>query len=201
MAIPVDLTTIDPKTVTPEQIRAGLWKAILDWGAANVGSGCNRDIGYYSPDGMKCLCAFSKPRGDGMWDYWHVTATFDGRRHRTSERLKITFTRTYNASEWFWDPIVAELEAERTSGRRKTVVINHHCYAIAPDSSQPGSGDGFGGRRHDIEWLDDDGQPTGEVTVTRNLWARGIVPPTYRDRLRDNARWSPKAPQPPVDTE
>jgi hypothetical protein len=182
----IDLTAIDPRTASPDAIRAGLWQAILTGGAeVTGGERVSRDQAYYNSDGNSCQTTFSTQRPDGMRDYWIITAHYRPSRI-PGARLGVEVRHTYNAAEDFWNPIVAAAAKDRLCA----VVIEGHCYSIQPDSRNPGWGDGFNGRRHDIEWLDGDGKPTGEKLATRNLWARGVVPPPYRETLKDNARWT-----------
>jgi hypothetical protein len=52
-------------------------------------------------------------------------------------------------------------------------------------------GGGFGGSHFTVQWLDTDGEPTGRVQETCNLWHRGPVPGHWRERLPDTARLLP----------
>ncbi|MEV0617635.1 hypothetical protein AB0I81_30240 [Nonomuraea sp. NPDC050404] len=60
------------------------------------------------------------------------------------------------------------------------VVVDGDHYAIGDDT---GGFRGHGGRRFDIEWFD------GRKTTTRNLWHQGEIPPEWRHRYPDNARF------------
>ncbi len=74
---------------------------------------------------------------------------------------------------------------EQASDRSNAVVIGHTHYRIKPDlASSRADCAGYGGQFHRIRMLAD-----GKVIETRNLWYQGVVPPSWRDRLPDDAEF------------
>ena len=61
-------------------------------------------------------------------------------------------------------------------------VIDHHRYFLG-DGQGIGGVRGYGGTRHVIEFFD------GRRVVTRDLWSSGVVPPKWRVKYPDNARF------------
>jgi len=77
----------------------------------------------------------------------------------------------------FWRKRVAEFSDA-------TAIVDGQHYRIAPDRPRANGGFlGFGGSRFEIAFTD------GRRVVTRNLWTQGTVPPHFRERLPDNARF------------
>lgn len=72
--------------------------------------------------------------------------------------------------------------AVQLSDRDGAVVINHEHYRIAPDTTRGFVG--FGGQLFRIRRFGSD-----EVIETRNLRHQGIIPPSWRDRLPDDAEF------------
>ena len=64
----------------------------------------------------------------------------------------------------------------------KTVIIDNKHYRIG-EASTPRAYSGFGGRKFDIEFND------GRKVTTHNLWHQGTIPPKWRDRLPNNAKF------------
>lgn len=166
---------------TPILTRNLLWAEItrnLDELFPN-GAGLNRDQGWFSADDRQARTTAKRKNPDGTYTTYEITATdYYG-------RIEVKVVEGVDNSDWHWRPIANEMD------RKERVVIGDACFTIRPDSRNPGSGDGFSGRLHRIEWLDADGQPTGEVIETRNLWSRGTIPPVWRKQLKPNARWAP----------
>ena len=74
-----------------------------------------------------------------------------------------------------------------TSARQShPVVIDHYVYSIGAEP-KPGRRNsdflGMGGRRFDIEFFD------GRRVTTHNLWAGGLIPERFRDRIPNTARF------------
>lgn len=63
------------------------------------------------------------------------------------------------------------------------VVIEGVHYTLGKNGTKPGPYNGYAGRRFAIEFLD------GRQVITHDLWYQGPIPPVFRDRLPDNARW------------
>ncbi|MEV4748997.1 hypothetical protein AB0K21_21685 [Streptosporangium sp. NPDC049248] len=94
-----------------------------------------------------------------------------------------------NDMPWFWGP-----GGERgLDDPAKRVVVNGEHYLICGDET--GGFRGYGGRRFDIEFFD------GRTATTRNLWCQGTIPPRWRDRYPDNARFVTRAKTTPTPTE
>lgn len=108
----------------------------------------------------------------------------------------------HHNSEEFWLPRIKEYHQE------PIVVIDNVYYGVAKDSQRPGPGDGYGGRSFTIHVLNNAAaqklQEAGLnihrdahlrwVLKTRNLWNGGRIPPVFRDRLPNNAKFiSPEA--------
>lgn len=77
----------------------------------------------------------------------------------------------------------ASLEMRCEAGA--AVIIDNYVYTIRPE---PRSDDdhrflGMAGRRFDIEFFD------GRKITTHNLWAGGLIPERYRDRLPNTAKF------------
>lgn len=66
------------------------------------------------------------------------------------------------------------------SGPGERVVVDGEHYRIGAGKT---TFRGFGGRRFDIEFLD------GRKVTTRDLWHQGVIPPKWRERFPDNARF------------
>lgn len=78
----------------------------------------------------------------------------------------------------FWGPGGLR---DRDDPARRVVIDGQH-YLLGEE--RPGqTGDGFGGARFDIEFRD------GRRVTTRNLWHQGAIPPRWRWRYPDNARF------------
>lgn len=142
------------------------------------GAGLNRDQGWFSADGRQARTTAKRKLDDG------TSATYEITARNCHGSVEVSVVEGVDNADWFWQPIAAE------TVREERVVVEDRCYTIRPDSRNPGAGDGYSGQRFDIEWLDEDGQPTGETTTTRNLWYRGVIPPVWRDRLKPNARFA-----------
>jgi hypothetical protein len=82
--------------------------------------------------------------------------------------------------ERFWGP---GGDRDRDDLARRVVVDGEH-YLIC-DETASAVMRGFGGHPFGIEFFD------GRRVTTRNLWHQGTVPPQYRDRYPDNARFVP----------
>jgi len=173
------------RSVLPsDQVRDALWQAILvkvdQLKADTQYTGASRGPCFYGVDGHTAICILNLSMYDGTTNTYIIEASYNVRRSIT-----LTVDTCHGVNEKFWDQVVDEADANRL----KAVVIDDRCYTVTPDSATPGPGDGYGGARFDIEWLDADGAPTGETFITHNLWLRGTVPPTYRYRLAVNARF------------
>ncbi|MEV8636430.1 hypothetical protein AB0395_32735 [Streptosporangium sp. NPDC051023] len=96
--------------------------------------------------------------------------------------LALTVQESTDDRDSFWGPGSA---VDKADPERRVVVDGEH-YLIGDGAD---SFRGFGGRRHDIEFFD------GRTVTTRDLWHQGTVPPKWRERYPDNAKWAVKAEQ------
>ena len=165
-------------TTTPTTNRDALVDAIgakLDELFPNGSMG--RDQFWFGADNRSARTTAHRHNQDGSHTTYEITASdYYG-------QVEVKVVEGIDNRDEFWQP-VAEL-----TDRAERVVIGEVCYTIRPDSRTPGWGDGYGGQRFDIEWLDGNGEPTGETVTTRNLWHRGTIPPAWRERLAPNARF------------
>jgi len=84
----------------------------------------------------------------------------------------------------FYCMVWFENVAKTMAKPERYVVAGGRLYAIGEE--KPGTPDhckGFGGRRHEIVFND------GRRVVSTNLWSMGEVPPEFRSRFSDNARF------------
>lgn len=133
-----------------------------------------RSTGSTSGDGrhMSAICKLD--HGDGTDFVYHVEAHV--LPHQAA--IKVSVDGPWlDSHDGFW--------TEQAADRRGAVVIGHTHYRIRPDNT-PGKSEyaGYGGRMHRIRWL-----ATGETFETRNLWYQGVIPPSWRDRLPDDAEF------------
>jgi hypothetical protein len=164
-----------------------LWQAILGKIDDLIGNrGHGRSTAYYANYGATaaCRCLVSVVNGDGSDTVYDIQASrvigipADDPRGETTVHVS-TYRDDHDAS---WEKQAGQVNA-------LTAIVDHDLYEIGPDlpAGTPGYCLGFGGREHKIEFLD------GRTFTTRNLWHRGKIPPSWRDRLPDNARWAPPA--------
>jgi hypothetical protein len=148
--------------------------------------GTNRDIARVSTDGRSISTVLQIDLADGTSDVYFITAHVPWagvgvRAKRHEVRVK---RFTYDHGE-YW-------ESQITSEPDRRVVIDNVHYRLGKNGSRRGPYNGFGGRRFDIEFFD------GRVVTTYDLWHQGVVPPSFRDRLPDNARWAVPASAPDI---
>ena len=141
--------------------------------------GTGRSQVFWGSDGFSCLVIATRWEEDGTQTVFEVEA-----REFYGSRVDVTVDESVRVSHGFWREI-----ADHPDPLHR-VVVGDHCYSVEPDSAQPGWGDGHGGRRFVLEWLNESGEPTGETLATRNLWSRGTIPPCYRAQLKPNARFA-----------
>lgn len=158
----------DCRIVNP--VRHAAWQAILALveDLPKETGGTSRSIGEFTEDGLGgrvMRATYSVGQEDGSRKVYAIT---------------IGVEESVDHSDDFWGP----------GGRRdgddpqKRVVINGEHYMLGDDSPRTPKGiKGFGGARFDIEFFD------GRIVSTCDLWHQGTVPPKWRDRYPDNARW------------
>jgi hypothetical protein len=166
-------------TIAPEE-QDILWQAILARVEELVGNMPHgRSQGYYAAFGSRghCRCITTVHNDDGTITVYDLEATRNSEYPADKPWGKVAITvRTYrDDNDDFWQKRFAEYDD-------LSVVVNHEHYRIVPD--KPGGPDhcrGFGGREFTIAFAD------GRTVTTRNLWHQGVIPPSWRDRLPDNA--------------
>jgi hypothetical protein len=186
----------DLETLPDLEERELLWQAILDKIGELAG---NRPHGYaghyYRTHGTRIWsrCIANVHNGDGTDTVYDLDAYRCTRYPADTPPGKVEITvRTYRDDhDEFWEKQLREDDP----GNR--VVIDHVHYWIVtdPGTDKPDHCRGFGGREHTIEFFD------GRTIATRNLWHQGTIPPSWRDRLPDNARFAQDgegAPEAPI---
>lgn len=134
----------------------------------------------YTPtdDGASASCTYGLWNEDGTTTEYAITATWHARV------IAVDVQRTEDSFDAVWGPA----GSFNMDGPDWLVVIDHTVYKIAPEHGRSSSGfRGFCGRRFDIEFLD------GRTVTTTNLWKAGIVPPKWRERWPDTARFATTA--------
>ncbi len=137
------------------------------------GRGTRRTAGMTGPDGEGMSAILGLGQGDGTDLVFHVEAHIAPRG-----TIEIRYDGPWlDCHDQFW--------SEQASDRSNAVVVNHEHYRITPDLS-PSMSDcaGFAGALFRIRMLD-----SGKVIESRNLWRQGVIPPSWRDRLPDNAEF------------
>lgn len=182
-----------PDTVVDEaKARRGrLWQAILarfDEIAKQPNRGTSRSAAWYSDDG-KCAARATVYQMDGTAIVYWIEAQvrgFNGQFQlgygpRTGE-VDVRVSESWHSNEPYWEDLIAK----DADGRG--VVIEGVHYRLGQNGDRPGPYNGFAGTRYDIEFDD------GRRVTTHDLWYQGPVPPKFRDRLPDNARFVQPAP-------
>lgn len=147
---------------------------------------------------------------DGRTKMFWLEARFgqyDWRRRNLEDRsVLVTAEVSYSESEEFWQPRVEKYKLNPD----RHLIVNHKWYSIGTEdpSARAGGGGGFGGREIQFRRILNDGTPPessdarvlheltvptqfpgllGPVMVTHNLWYGGVIPPSFRGLLPDNA--------------
>ena len=131
----------------------------------------------YTPtdNGTSASCTYGLWNQDGTTTEYAITATWQ------AGAINVDVQRTEDSYDEVWGPG----GSFNMDGPDWLVVIDHTVYKIAPEHGRIGSGfRGFGGRRFDIDLLD------GRTVATTNLWEAKIVPPKWRERWPDTARFA-----------
>src|ERR1700691_2395749 len=164
--------------ITSERFR-DLWQAVMarcgeleQAPAPNLGN--RRSAGLIDSDGRGVSAILGITQDDGTDLVYCVQARLTSRRDDISVSLDGPWLDSHDQ---FW--------AGQLAKRESAVVIGRNHYRIKPDYPERDRDiAGYGGQLHRIRRL-----ATGEVTETRNLWHQGIVPPSWRDRLPDDAEF------------
>lgn len=153
-----------------EAIRDAMWRGVLVVGES-----------IPKPGNNSRTCA--DRTDDGMGGY-AVRATYGVRQPDGSQKMYVVTVSVEESTDHgdsFWGPGGVRDSDDPT----KRVVVNGEHYYLGDD--KPGYGfKGFGGHRWEIEFFD------GRKVITHDLWHQGTVPPKWRERYPDNARFVPK---------
>jgi hypothetical protein len=179
------LAYIDARRTDELLIWNHLEPIVEDLKKARPTSGSSREPGEYIHhedghiEGSTYLTTFNS---DGTQTHHRITGVFRDGLVTTSVEA------TENTRDSVWEA-GGEMDSDDDVPRR--IIVNHIVYYIRPDTTAPSYCAGFGGRRWEIEYLDD-----GRRVVSRNLWQTKRVPPKWRDRWPDTARFIPEPPRP-----
>jgi hypothetical protein len=162
-------------------LRERLWQAVLAEcerikSEENPVGGTSRKMAYYADGWPRCATLLTIGRADGTTAVFFIEAT--GRQPGWSDpdRIDIHVSRSYHSSEDYW-------ERQITDQPERRVVVGGVHYRLGQHGARPSDHNGFGGKRWDIEFTD------GRKVTTHDLWYQGLIPPKFRDRLPDNARF------------
>ncbi|QCX81163.1 hypothetical protein C9F11_37900 [Streptomyces sp. YIM 121038] len=156
----------DCRVINP--VRHASWQAILALveDLPRETGGTDRSIGEFTEDGLggsSMRATYKVGQVDGSDMVYTITVTVE---------------QSADHKDKFWGPGGTRDGDDPT---RRVVVGGEH-FMLGDD--RPGDGfKGFGGRRFDIQFFD------GRTVTTRDLWYQGVVPPKWRERYPDNARF------------
>jgi hypothetical protein len=147
--------------------------------------GFSRDVAQVTTDGGAVSTVMSVGLQDGTSAVYVITAYTSKRPWMRGRTQEIRVKQYIDEHAEYWESQIAN------EPDRRVVIGNTH-YRLGKNGSRRGPYNGFGGRRFDIEFFD------GRVVTTYDLWHQGVVPPSFRDRLPDNARWAVPAEAPDI---
>lgn len=141
---------------------------------------------YIDPEALAKLVteAVESPPGTDPDDYTCVECGEIHTPHQWSTGAKLAARGLCHFCA-FWTDAYLRVQSGRS------IVVGGNCYSIA-EEPKPGERGffGHGGSLFRIEY------PDGRIVESRNLWHNGDVPPRWRERLPDNARFLPRDPPP-----
>jgi hypothetical protein len=181
-----------------EEEREVLWNLVLD---------CETSIKEAERE-AGTLGASSRNGGSALLGYRGVQAILSVEQPDGRDRIyliearyrrdvpEVVVKKWWSENEEFWDRKVAQFDPQRN------LIVNGKWYSLGQEArDNEGNllpGGGFGGRFiqfQRISWIGGaPGDPGAyrvysDAMATRNLWFGGQIPPSYRDRLPDNARF------------
>lgn len=162
------------KTFTIERFDE-LWDAIL--AKVEVIERAHKRSGSRSTgrtDGREVSTILDITMPDGTCRVFHIRAYVDMRKEIVTQ-----VDRWYHNNEPYWEMII------ESHSEDKRVIIDGVHYVLGKNGDAPSPHNGFGGRRHVIDFFD------GRHIITHDLWYQGPIPPVFRDQLPDNATWGP----------
>jgi hypothetical protein len=145
--------------------------------------GTSRTAGEYThhEDGsIHGTCRFSSGNKDGSDTVYNLVATLK------NEEITVQIDTFIDHADDFWGPGGPR---DNDDPQKRVVVDGKHYHIGEPGLDGAQSFKGFSGRIWEIEFFD------GRTARTDNLWCQGVVPPKWRERFPDNARF---VPQPPI---
>jgi hypothetical protein len=147
-------------------IEVALWQgvlAVID--ALPIEGTTQRAPGDFTEDGPKSTVrsVFKVKQPDGSWKSYAITTTAE---------------ESQDNSDSYWGPGGTRDNDDPT----KRVVVNANHYLIDEETGRP-EFRGFAGRRFAIAFFD------GRAITTTNLMHQGVIPPKWRERFPDNARF------------
>ncbi|WP_157253113.1 hypothetical protein [Nonomuraea typhae] len=148
-------------------VQSALWDGVLAIvaGLPKETPGTSRSIGEFTVDGATStmLATYSVKQPDGS---------------NTVYTLTLSAVESQDDHDWFWGP---GGERDRDDPSRRVVVDGTH-YVIGK-GGKPAEHSGFAGRTFNIAFFD------GRAVSTKDLWYQGPIPPKWRHRFPDNARF------------
>lgn len=114
----------------------------------------------------------------GQYDGTHKVYFIQARWWVRGPEVKVT--RYFHNAEDYWEHYI--LGDKGVTEDRRVVIEGVH-YSLGKNGAKPGPHNGHAGRRFEIEFFD------GRRVTTHDLWHQGPIPPVFRDRLPDNAKW------------
>lgn len=109
--------------------------------------------------------------GDGSDGYMVTQYQPDG----TKRIFRIVVTADTDSNDQYWGNL-KKLPPD-------CAIIDGQIYTIGEEPREGRRGLGMGGRQFTIDFFD------GRSVVTHNLWAGDIIPPKWRDKFPDNAKF------------
>jgi hypothetical protein len=95
--------------------------------------------------------------------------------------LTLTVEESRDDKDEWWGPGSRVDQADPS--KRVVIGSEHYLIGDGTDGCPEDGFLGFGGRRFEIEFFD------GRKVTTRDLWHQGVIPPKWRERYPDNARF------------
>lgn len=151
-------------------VKAAMWQGILATVEAlpRETGGTSRSVGEYTDDdlgGSSVKSTYMVGQDDGSDNVYEIV---------------VTVRKSVSHNDDFWGPGGTR---DLDDPVRRVVVDGEH-YMLGDDNPNlPSSCKGFGGRRYRIEFFD------GRTVPTSDLWHQGTIPPKWRERYPDNARF------------
>lgn len=149
-------------------VESALWDGALAFvdGLPESEGGTSRGVGDFNEDGAggsSVTTTYKISQRDGTQKVYEIT---------------VSVVESLDTIDWFWGPGGTR---DQDDPARRVVVDGRH-YLIGDD--KPGGFKGYGGSRFEIAFFD------GRKVTTRDLWHQGTIPPKWRERFPNNARFA-----------